>query len=148
MELRRVIVELAVGGTDIVKSCGERRDLLGRVAHGVSSGFGWVVLEPGVRPPWLARSEGPREKAATTVRADVVENVVHTCRAEGAFVAADTRVFGVGGQVGVAQFAVGSQGEHGILRAGGSVAWLGLRTAVRGTRVRCRRGRGKLRPDP
>lgn len=61
--------------------------------------------------PFGGGADGAWRKIAAAVGADVLEVGFHAGGAEGAFVGADAGVGGGWGEVGVAEFAVGAEGE-------------------------------------
>ena len=81
----------------------------------------WPVLDLGTRRifakevvalPICRRSDWPRNKTTTTVRADISQNVVDTRRAKRALVGANARFKRLGWQCIVALFASGSEFKH------------------------------------
>jgi hypothetical protein len=49
-----------------------------------------------------------RHETAAAIWTDIVKRAVDTARAEGAFITANTRLLGIGWQIAVAQFTVGT----------------------------------------
>ena len=76
-----------------------------------------IVSESGGLPPGLLRPDRTRLKAASAVRAHVVEHALDAARAERALVRADPRLRRAGRQVLVAELAVGPKLEHPENRA-------------------------------
>ena len=56
----------------------------------------------------MARPYGALFEAAAAIGTDIVQYILHTVRAKGAFVATDARLGGSGRQILIAEFAVGS----------------------------------------
>ena len=76
-------------------------------------GTRWVLAKEVVAFPVLRGPDWSRNKSATAVRADVLQDVIDTRGAERALVGADARVEGVGWQRLIAVLARGSEFKHG-----------------------------------
>lgn len=75
-------------------------------------GTRWVFAKIIVTSPVLRWSNRSRNESATTVGADVAQNVVYACSTERTFVAADARIKCVRQQWLIAMFAVRSEFKH------------------------------------
>ena len=64
--------------------------------------------------PVFRRPDRPWNKSTATVRADIVQDILHATGAESAFLTADARFEGIRRQRGVAILAGGSEFEHAL----------------------------------
>lgn len=78
-----------------------------------------LVGERDAGDPFCGGADGAWRKPAAAVGADVLEVGFHARGAKGAFVGADAGEGGGWGEVGVAEFAVGAEGEGHGLRVSG-----------------------------
>src|SRR5579862_2312981 len=108
---------LSLAGRHVAELRCERGDLFPGVTGRTANGVRWIVVQPGAGPPRLPRPDRPAHELSAAVRADVEQDRLDALGAECAFVAADPRIGRVRRQICVAEFAVGTQSEHGFLRA-------------------------------
>lgn len=59
-------------------------------------------------------SNWSRAEAATAIWTNIVKNIFYTASTEGAFIAANAGVAGIGRQIFIAEFAIWSKLQHGI----------------------------------
>jgi hypothetical protein len=77
---------------------------------------GRLVGQADTRSPRLSGPDRAWHKTARTVRADIAQHGLDAICAEGAFIAADTRLCRIRGQVAVAHLAIGSDFKQGSLQ--------------------------------
>ena len=71
-----------------------------------------VLAEKVVVPPIFRWPDRPRNKSASTIGTDIVQNVIDARRTKRAFVGANARIDRIGRQCFIAVFARGSEFQH------------------------------------
>ncbi len=103
---------LALGRRDVLHLGGKGGDVGVVVFEVAALGDGRLVREADAGAARGLRPDRPLLEPAAAIRADIVEVYRDAIRAERALIGADPRIWGVGRQILVAPFAIGSELEH------------------------------------